>query len=451
MDNSSRPPPQEERWNGTRVWLERLRFFSRPRRIALICSALLLGGVAVSAHWLLKNRRQGNGMHDKAELPPPAPAPPPPKFREIVDSFQPNQTITQALLKQGLSHALISQIVDSARPVYDLAKVKARQSYWIYFTEDGKFRDFRYPVDDTRYLTVYHDVAQDRLVPVMKEFQFETRVHVASAEIESSLFSSVMDIGEQDQLALDLAEVFSSDIDFNTDIQKGDSFRVLVEKKYLDGRFTKYGAILAAAMVNQKKQLLGYRFEDENGKPAYYDPDGKALKRSFLKSPLKYARITSRFSRRRYHPILKVVRPHLGVDYAAPIGTPVQAVGAGVIVSAGRSGANGKMVRIRHAGGYETMYLHLSRISVRSGTRVSQGEVIGNVGSTGLSTGPHLDFRILRHGVAVNPTKVIFPPGKPVSPDQFDRFAALRDKLNYELRVTNDELKQAAAPGNPPR
>ena len=188
-----------------------------------------------------------------------------------------------------------------------------------------------------------------------------------------------------------------------------------------------------------RRLLTGFRFEDENGKPAYYAPDGKALKRSFLKSPLRFARISSRFSPARLHPILRTVRPHLGVDYAAPIGTPVQAVGAGLVTSAGYSGNNGRMVRIRHTGGFETMYLHLSRIAVRSGARVSQGQVIGYVGSTGLSTGPHLDFRVLRHGKAINPLKVIFPPGAPVPQSEFENFAALRDKLNNELRITDYE------------
>jgi murein DD-endopeptidase MepM/ murein hydrolase activator NlpD len=142
------------------------------------------------------------------------------------------------------------------------------------------------------------------------------------------------------------------------------------------------------------------------------------------------------------HPILKIVRPHLGVDYAAQIGTPVQAVGAGVVIGAGLSGANGRMVKIRHSGGFETMYLHLSRIAVNSGVRVTQGQVIGYVGSSGLSTGPHLDFRVIRHGKVINPLKVIFPPGAPVQRSLFGSFAALRDKLNDELRITDYEWKQ---------
>jgi murein DD-endopeptidase MepM/ murein hydrolase activator NlpD len=386
----------------------------------------------------------GYRFFGQKEVPSPPPAAPEkpvvaastaaPSFREIVGSLRPNQTITQALLQQGLPGKLVGGIVDSARPVYDLAKVKASQLYWLCFTLEGKFRDFRYPIDNQRYLTVYHDEGQDRLVSVVKYFSFETRVETVSARIENSLFASMEAIGEKDQLALELAEIFGSDIDFNTEIQRGDSFLALVEKKYLHGEFAGYGAVLAAEFSNGQKKYLGFRFTDENGKPSYYAGDGKSLKRSFLKSPLKFGRITSRFSLARFHPILKVLRPHLGVDYAAPVGTRVQAVGSGVVESAGRNGGSGKMVKIRHAGGYETMYLHLSRIAVKRGAHVSQGDLIGYVGSTGLSTGPHLDFRVLRNGRAINPLKVVFPPGAPVSHARFESFASLRDTLMKELQ-----------------
>ncbi len=366
-----------------------------------------------------------------------------PQGREIVGSFEKNQTFTQVLLQQGLPLPLIHQIIESTRPVYDLAKVKAEQLYWLCLTPDGKFSNFRYPVDDERYLTVYHDASKDSLVPVLKKFQYETRVETVSAVIDSSLFASLMDIGEKDQLALDLAEIFGSDIDFNTDIQKGDSFRVRVERKYLDGELKKNGAILGAAFMNCGKEFVGIRFEDENGKPAYYSPDGKALKKSFLKSPLKFGRITSKFSMARKHPVLKIVRPHLGVDYAAPVGAPVQSVGSGVVVSAGQNGAAGKMITIRHSGGFETKYLHLSRIAVKPGDRVGQGDIIGNVGSTGLSTGPHLDFRVYKNGRAINPLKVIFPPGAPVSAARFASFAAVRDKLMGELKLADDGIRPA--------
>jgi murein DD-endopeptidase MepM/ murein hydrolase activator NlpD len=388
-------------------------------------------------------RDQAGGSNPVSMIPP---APPVPEFRQVVGTFEPRQTVTDALTEQGLSRELISQIIIAARPEYNLARVRAGQHYWVCFTREGIFRDFRYPVDDERYLTVFHDVGQDRLVPVMKSFPYETRVEPIFAIIESSLFLTIREIGEMDQLALDLADIFGSDIDFYTDIQKGDSFKVLIEKKYLDGQFTKYGKILAAAFKNEQKLLTGFRFEDENGKPAFYAPDGRALKRSFLKSPLRFTRISSKFSTARMHPITRVVRPHLGVDYAAPMGTPVQAVGAGVVTSSGYSGNNGRMVRIRHTGGYESMYLHLSRIAVRSGAHVSQGQVIGYVGSSGLSTGPHLDFRVLRHGKAINPLKAIFPPGLPVPQSQFENFAALRDRLNIELQISSQ--KSAASSQN---
>ncbi len=449
MNSPLQPPAPEER---TRTWAGILCSPGR-RRIIGISATLLLALLAGSGYLYIRHKWQKNREPAKAPAAEPLPAPAVvlPKIREIIGSFKPNQTITQALLEQGLPNSLVFEIIDSARPVYNLAKVKARQFYWVYLTEEGKFRDFRYPIDDERFLTVYHDVAQNRLVSVVKNYPFETRVEPVSAVIADSLFSAIVSAGEQDQLALDLADIFGSDIDFNTDIQSGDSFRVLVEKKYLNNVFVKYGAILAATITNQQKLLTGFRFEDENGKPAYYAPDGRALKRSFLKSPLRIVRITSRFSRARMHPILRILRPHLGVDYAAPIGTPVQAVGAGTVVGAGFNGGSGRMVRLRHSGGYETMYLHLSRIAVKTGARVDQGQVVGYVGSSGLSTGPHLDFRILRHGNPINPAKVIFPPGKPVQSAEFDRFAALRDRLAGELGIAQQDWKHASTTGSPPR
>jgi murein DD-endopeptidase MepM/ murein hydrolase activator NlpD len=404
-------------------------------------AALALALLALRPYWV-EDRRPSPAVQPavvKESIVPATVAPIP--LREIIGSFRPNQTITAALSQHGLSNSLIGQIVDAARPVYNLAKVKASQLYWLCLTAEGEFRTFRYPLDDKRYLAVYHDEAQGRLVSAVRDFQYETRAESVSANIETSLFASIERIGEKDQLALDMAEIFSSDIDFNTDIQKGDSFRALVEKRYLNGQFAGYGAILAASFSNGQKKLMGIRFSDENGKPAFYDPDGKALKKSFLKSPLRFSRITSKFSLARMHPVLKVLRPHWGVDYAAPIGTPVHAVGSGVVIDAGLSGGSGKMIRLRHSGGYETMYLHLSRIAVKHGARVQQGDVIGYVGSSGLSTGPHLDFRVYRHGQAINPLKVVFPPGAPVARARFEEFAAVRDTMMD--KITSNKLRVA--------
>ncbi len=354
-------------------------------------------------------------------------------LRRVEGVFEKNQTISEVLTEQGLSNSLTQQIIDCARPDYNLARVKAGYSYSIRFDEQDLFRDFRYPIDSDRYLNVYRDVEQDRLVSVIENFPFDTRIEEISGVIESSLFQTIENIGENDPLAWRLEDIFNSDIDFLTDIREGDSFRAIVEKKYLDDEFSKYGDVLAASFNNAGKIILGFRFEDKNGKPAYYDPEGKALKKSFLKSPLQYTRISSKFSLARRHPITKKVQPHLGVDYAAPIGTPVRAVGSGRVVFAGRNGANGRMVHLSHPKKYETLYLHLSRYTVKQGDRVGQGDVIGYVGSSGQSTGPHLDFRIRRDGKALNPLRMIFPPGDPVPPEKFEQFARIRDSLIEQL------------------
>jgi murein DD-endopeptidase MepM/ murein hydrolase activator NlpD len=403
-----------------------------------ILAALALALLVLRPNWFAGRK------HSVTVKPAPAGAPivsataAPLPLREIIDSFRPNQTITEALAQHGLSNSLINEIVDCARPAYNLAKVKASQLYSLCMTPEGKFRDFHYALDDKRYLTVYHDRTRDRLVSEIKDIKYDTQVESVAARIDASLFASIERIGEKDQLALDIAEIFSSDIDFNTDIQKGDSFHALVEKRYLNDELIGYGAILAASFSNRQKTFMGFRFDDENGKPAYYGPDGKSLKKSFLKSPLKFSRISSKFSNSRMHPVLRIVRPHLGVDYAAPSGTPVHAVGTGTVTSAGWNGGSGRMVKLRHSGGYETMYLHLSRIAVKPGARVSQGVVIGYVGSSGLSTGPHLDFRVYRHGKAINPLKVVSPPGAPIPSARLDQFAAIRDTLIS--KITNNEL-----------
>ena len=355
---------------------------------------LLLVSVLVMA--VYRYRGLNRTIDEAVNGPPPAlsPVANPEIFRKVEGIFKQDQTVSEVLADQGLSGRLVQQIIDCARPDYNLAMVKAGNPYYVRFDGQDRFHDFRYTIDSDRYLTVCRDGEKDRLVSVVKDFPYETRVETVSGAIESSLFVSIANIGEKDQLALQLEDIFNSDIDFLIDIREGDSFKAVVEKKYLDDEFSKYGDVLAASFTNAGKNILGFLFEDKNGKPAYYDPEGKALKKSFLKSPLKYTRISSRFSPARRHPITKKVQPHLGVDYAAPVGTPVRAVGSGMVAETGKDGANGRFVRLRHPRDYETMYLHLSRIAVKTGTHVGQGDVIGYVGSSGLSTGPHLDFRI---------------------------------------------------------
>jgi murein DD-endopeptidase MepM/ murein hydrolase activator NlpD len=250
--------------------------------------------------------------------------------------------------------------------------------------------------------------------------------------------------GETIDLTLAMAEIFGGEIDFSTELQPGDTFQLTVEKQYRDAstgagqgpEFAGYGPILAAEFVNHGRRLRAVRYQPEGAPPAYFDEHGVSMKRFFLASPLKFQPIvTSGFSSGRFHPILKEVRAHLGVDYKAPIGSPVIAVADGLVVSAGMSGGSGNMVHLRHSQGFETEYLHLSSIAVRAGTHVHQGELVGRVGMTGLATGPHLDYRVKRNGAFINPVVAhhSMPPAEPIPQAQMTAFVAARDRAFAQM------------------
>jgi murein DD-endopeptidase MepM/ murein hydrolase activator NlpD len=271
--------------------------------------------------------------------------------------------------------------------------------------------------------------ASRRDVPV------DRRVVLVAGTLNENLFESMEALREQAQLVLDFAEIFAWDFDFASDSQPGDRFRMLVEKVYTGDQFVKYGRILAAEYQSEGTTHTGIYFRDKDG-GSYYTPAGESLRRSFLKSPLEFTRISSRYSFRRRHPILGGVRPHLAVDYAAPHGTPVWAVADGSVEFAGWKGGNGNTVILRHRVNFKTMYNHLSGFGkgIRAGTKVTQRQVIGYVGTTGLSTGPHLDYRVIKDGRFVNPLKETFLPGKPMSPASRPSFFQARDSLLAQLR-----------------
>jgi murein DD-endopeptidase MepM/ murein hydrolase activator NlpD len=252
----------------------------------------------------------------------------------------------------------------------------------------------------------------------------DVRIEAVAGEVRRSLFEAVEAMGESPQLVLDLVEIFSSDFDFTADTRSGDRFRLLVEKRYAGEQFVDYGQVLVAQYLSDGRILTGVGFEPAGGRAAYYDLDGRSLRKTFLKSPLEFTRITSGFTYARPHPILGGVRPHLAVDYAAPVGTPVRAVADGTVTAAGWNGGNGIQVQLRHHAGYETVYNHLARLApgVRAGARVTQRQVIGYVGSTGLSTGPHLDYRVAKNGRFVNPLSEKFIPGQPLDGAEHGRF-----------------------------
>jgi murein DD-endopeptidase MepM/ murein hydrolase activator NlpD len=355
------------------------------------------------------------------------------------------ENFAAALQKFGLSQEEAANASEAAQHAFNLRQVRAGNTITVGRSVDGSLREIDYKIDTDRML---------KLVPgdggfsaQVREIPSKIEVTAVSGHLDDSLFNAVESAGESAELAMRLAQIFGYDLDFYTDPRKGDTFRVVLEKKkYSNGQTAGYGKILAAEYNNGGRKYQALLFHDPSGQPGYYTSDGKSLQKAFLHSPLKFgAAITSHFSKARFHPILKTYRPHMGTDYGAPIGTPVQSIGAGRVVFAGRKGGEGNMVQIAHSNGYETMYLHLSRMFVRAGEHIEMGKIIGLVGSTGLSTGPHLDFRILQKGQYKNFEKLGLPPSDPIAKKSWPEFATLREKWLPVLK--NPDLLQASAPG----
>jgi murein DD-endopeptidase MepM/ murein hydrolase activator NlpD len=375
---------------------------------------------------------------------PPAPIErvPAQALKQLAGTITRNATL-ESLLGDTLGNAGIHNLVVAARPMHDLARLTVGQPFRLTVGADGVLAAFSYGIDELRTLHVRRNGSSLEAEVVTRSY--ETRVETVEGTITSSLFGAVEDSGEEPLLAVDLAAIFEWDVDFNTELQKGDSFRLAVEKQFLEGRFSRYGSILAAELLRGDRVLRAVRFVADKG-PEYFTPEGLPLRKTFLRSPLKFTRISSGFSRARFHPVLKITRPHLGIDYAAPTGTPVRAAADGTVVLAGWSGGYGRTVRIRHGRGLETLYGHLSRIAVKNGEHVQQGELIGAVGSTGLASGPHLDYRTLRNGVYVNPLTIQPPPAEPVPASRRAAFEEARDRQMALLGPPAAEPARAPEP-----
>ena len=341
-----------------------------------------------------------------------------------VPARRPFAAVLQGL---GIDPLTASRAAASAQSVFNLRHLRAGNELAIGRSILGELRAVRYRIDADRVLMVspqggdFHSEIQT--IPS------EIQTAGVTGTIRDSLFGAVIDAGEKPELAMRLADIFRWDLDFYTDPRPGDTLRVVVEKKILsNGDVASYGRILAAEYINGGRVYRAVLFHDPTGNLAYYTPDGKSMKKAFLHSPLKFAApITSHFSLHRFHPILKEYRPHLGIDYAAPTGTPVQTIGDGRVIFAGMKGGSGNLIEVQHSNGYTTYYMHLSRILVRNGQRVEQGQRIGLVGMTGLATGPHLDFRIQRRGEFLNFERLPLPPSDPIAKRDWKEFAAARD------------------------
>jgi murein DD-endopeptidase MepM/ murein hydrolase activator NlpD len=361
---------------------------------------------------------------------------------KIVPPRHPFNAVLQDL---GITPENAARLTASAQSVFDLRHLRAGNKLSVGRSVLGEFRAIKYRIDADRVLLIspngndFHSEIQ--IIPS------ETLMKGVAGDIHGSLFESVIDAGEKPELAMRLAEIFGWDLDFYTDPRPGDTFRVVVEKKMLsNGEMSSYGRILAAEYVNGNRPYRAVLFHDPSGVPAYYTPEGKSMKKAFLHSPLKFAAvITSHFSQNRFHPILKQYRPHLGIDYAAPSGTPVQTIGDGRVIFAGPKGGAGNLIEVQHSNGYTTYYMHLSRVLVHSGQRVEQGERIGLVGMTGLATGPHLDFRIQRGKDFLNFERLPLPPSDPIAKRDWNDFVGMRDIAMAQMPALASQQKTVVA------
>jgi murein DD-endopeptidase MepM/ murein hydrolase activator NlpD len=365
--------------------------------------------------------------------------------REIVDTVRKGETVAAIFEKHHLDIGELFRMRQASAGVHPLRDISVGMPYSITLDPNNTVLSLAYRIDDEEILRIIRSETGYRADKVAIEY--ERRIGALGGIVRSNIVSALPGGGQSALLAITLSDIFSWDVDFNTDFRKGDTFRVLVEERWLDGEFRKYGDILAAELSVDGHVYRAYRF-DTGSRPDYFDDEGKSLRKAFLKAPLSYRRISSGFTKRRMHPILRIARPHLGVDYAAPAGTPVSTVGDGTVIFAGRKGPNGNLVIVRHPNGYTTSYGHLARIKkgIRRRAEVRQGDVIGTVGSTGLSTGPHLDYRIRRNGTFLNPLAVNLPRGGAIPGDRMSDFRGVRETFARSLFAISPAVFAGAEP-----
>ncbi len=366
------------------------------------------------------------------------------KFGLPVDSFsiedgkvRRNQNLSDILSKKGVSYQVIDQLARKSKPIFDVRKIKHRNPFHFFLSKDSlkAARYFVYEIDAIDYV-VYE--LNDSLSVNRGQKPIYTELKTASGEIKSSLWNAMKDNNINPVLAIELSDVYQWTVDF-FGIQKGDKFKVIYEERYVDSTSVGIGKIYASQFQHMNEDFYAFTFVQDSTE-SFFDEQGKSLKKAFLKAPLKFSRISSRFSYSRMHPVLKYRRPHLGIDYAAPVGTPVQSIGDGVVTRKGyQKGGGGRFLYIKHNSVYTTCYMHLNGYAkgIAPGVRVRQGQIVGYVGKSGLATGPHLDFRVFRNGFAMDPLKVKAPPVEPVFEKNMANYTVLKDSMMVELSKIN--------------
>jgi murein DD-endopeptidase MepM/ murein hydrolase activator NlpD len=369
------------------------------------------------------------------------------KFREIAGNIQKGETLTDIFARYKLDLKDLFRMREASASIHRLRNIYPDRPYKIIVDDQDQINSFSYWIDDDTILNITNTESGFSAEKITLEY--ERRIEHLAGVIKDNLVSSISAGSGGLLLALKLSDIFAWDIDFNTDIRNNDKYKLEVEGLYLDGVFKKYGEILGAEFVNKGEKYRAYRYEFE-GKADYFNEEGKSVKKAFLKAPLSFRRISSAFSKGRLHPVLKIKRPHHGLDYAAPHGTPVSASGDGTISFAGVKGQYGKLVILNHRNGYKTYYGHLSGFTKGAGigSRISQGEVIGYVGSTGLATGPHLHYEMRINGKPVDPQSIKIPRGNAISPKYMKDFARTKSEMDARfaaIRYPEVDLAEARA------
>lgn len=341
--------------------------------------------------------------------------------------------------RNDLDAAELHEIMQASADTKQLRYLTPGQTFRIQVDEDNNVLSLVYSSNPLETLNVHRD--GDTYIASYHHKNVEKRMNHATAVIKSSLFEAGRDAGLSNQMIMEVAHIFGWDVDFALDIRQGDSFSIIYEEDYLNGSKLNDGPILAAEFVNQGRTYKAIRYTDASGRSDYYDPQGRSMRKAFLRTPVDFRRISSRFGMR-YHPILHRKRMHTGVDYAAPRGTPIKATGDGKIIFVGRKGGYGNAIIIKHGGIYSTLYGHMSRFhrGMRTGKHVKQGQIIGYVGSTGRATGPHLHYEFRVNGVFRNPLTVKLPNAKPINSAYKQDFEAHAQTLLSQLTVVNSSL-----------
>jgi len=360
------------------------------------------------------------------------------EFKSI--KVEPNQFLSQILTDQGIPYIDIHNLEIASKDIFSVRKIKAgKELTFVHLDTCSSPSCMIYEPDAFRYVRYHLD---DEACIEVVEKDVEIKIDMFEGEVETSLWDALIGQGHSPSIIDKMEDAFASSVDFYH-VQRCDAFKFIYEKQYVEGKFVGYGDLLAGYFINDSGKHYSIFFENEKYE-GFYDVEGRPTKGAFLRSPLRYSRISSRFNRRRFHPIKKRVIPHLGTDYAAPTGTPIRSVADGVVSIVSRTKNNGKYVKIKHGKTYQTQYLHMSGFAsgIKSGTRVKQGQTIGYVGQTGLATGPHVCFRFWKNGKQTNHLRENFPPAEPMAKSELPLFFSQRDHLIdvLEENISLDEL-----------